>query len=97
MEPPEKWSQNICQLTPDIIKHWHPGLSLSKIDFWGPFDGVPGGWHRQTMSKDLFVKCLPISKQTGTQVELFKKIDFWVVHLGGSPGRPPNHVKIFFC
>ena len=50
------------------------------------------------MSKYLFVKYLLISKQTVTQVELFKKLIF-----GGSvwgvPRRvaSPNYVKIFVC
>ena len=97
MEPTEKstGSQNICQLkSPDIIKHWHPSSSLSKIDFWGSLGGSPGGWHPQTMSKYFFVKYLLISKQTGTQVELSKKLIY-----GGIPQgvAPPNYVKIFVC
>ena len=54
------------------------------------------------MSKYLFVKYLLISKQTGTQVELFKKLIFGGSISGGSPGggggvAPPNYVKIIVC
>ena len=86
MEPPEKWSQNICQLNiSDIIKHWHPSLSHQKLIFGGLFGGSLGGWHPQTMSKYLFVKYLLISKQTGTQVELFKKLIFGGPRGDGTP------------
>ena len=84
MEPPEKWSQNtvfVGLISSDIIEHWHPGLSRSKIDFWGSL----GEWHPQTMSKYLSVKYLLISKQTGTQVDLFKKLIFWGSRGGGTP------------
>ena len=46
------------------------------------------------MSKYLFVKYLLISKQTGTQVEVLKKLIFggsiWGVPVGVAP---PNYVK----
>ena len=47
------------------------------------------------MSKYLFVKYLLISKQTGTQIELFKKLIFGGSIWGGPRGvAPPNYVKI---
>ena len=71
-------------LSPDIIKHWHPSLSRSKTWFLGgPFGGVPGRWHPQTMSKYLSVKYLLISKKSRTLPWAIQKIDFWGVHLGG--------------
>ena len=51
------------------------------------------------MSKYLFVKYLLISKQTGTKVELFKKLFFGGFIWGGVPRgvAPPNYVKIIVC
>ena len=45
MEPPEKYGQNNCQqISPDIIKHWHPKLSRRNNWFLGgPFGEVSGG------------------------------------------------------
>ena len=51
------------------------------------------GWHPQTMSKYLFVKYLLISKQTGTQVELFKKMDFG----GPRGGWHPQTMSKYLC
>ena len=80
----EKWSQNNCLLN---ISWHHKTLSRSKNWFLGgPLGGSRGGWHPQTMSKYLSVKYLLISKQTGTQVELFKKLIFGGP-FGGVPGE----------
>ena len=57
-------------------KNWRPGLSRSKIDFWGVHLGVSVGWYAQTMSKYSSYKYLLISKQTGTLDSAVQKIDF---------------------
>ena len=51
--------------------------------------------HLQTMSKYLFVKYLLISKQTGTQVELFKKLIFGgSIWGGGTPKLCQNICRL---
>ena len=90
------------KISPDIIKHWHHSLSCSKIDFEGLFGGFLGWWHPQTMPKYLFVKYLLISKQTGTKVELFKKLIFGgpfrgVPVGGGTPKLCQNICLLNFC
>ena len=90
-----KLCQNICLL--NIC--WYqsklaPKLeSFKKLIFGGPFGGVPGEWHPQTMSKYLSVKYLLISKTTSTLAWAVQKIDFLGPHFGGVPVELPQKIS----
>ena len=69
-----------------IIKHWHPSLSRSKIDFWGSIWGGP--WWGGTPNYVKISVCY-ISADIKTRLApklSYSKNWFLGVHLGGSPG-----------
>ena len=71
------------KISADIIKHWHPSLSRSKIDFWGVHLG--GGTPKLRQNICLLNICW-YHKTLALLSWAVQILDFWGVHLGGPWG-----------